>query len=111
LVCTAGVREDGSWVRIYPVPFKFLEFKKYQWVELDLQEPRQKDFRPESHSPAKPDLSDMVVVGELGTKSKYDAVGVLLHEVRNKTNRNLSSDFIIVFVDLIFNFLFQSVVC
>jgi hypothetical protein len=24
LVCTAGVLEDGSWIRIYPVPFKFL---------------------------------------------------------------------------------------
>lgn len=25
-VCTAGVREDGSWVRIYPVPFRRLGF-------------------------------------------------------------------------------------
>ena len=24
-VCTAGVREDGSWVRIYPVPFRRLD--------------------------------------------------------------------------------------
>jgi hypothetical protein len=24
-VCTAGVRPDGSWVRIYPVPFRRLE--------------------------------------------------------------------------------------
>ena len=24
LVCTAGILEDGSWIRIYPVPFKFL---------------------------------------------------------------------------------------
>ena len=23
-VCTAGVREDGTWVRIYPVPFRRL---------------------------------------------------------------------------------------
>ena len=22
LVCTAGFREDGTWVRIYPVPFR-----------------------------------------------------------------------------------------
>ena len=21
-VCTAGVREDGTWVRMYPVPFR-----------------------------------------------------------------------------------------
>ena len=25
LVCTAGFREDGSWIRIYPSPFRFLE--------------------------------------------------------------------------------------
>ena len=24
LVCTAGLREDGSWIRIYPVPFRKL---------------------------------------------------------------------------------------
>ena len=26
-VCTAGVREDGTWVRIYPVPFRRLNEK------------------------------------------------------------------------------------
>lgn len=31
LVCTAGLREDGSWIRIYPAPFRRLgEFKKYE---------------------------------------------------------------------------------
>ena len=24
-VCTAGLREDGSWVRMYPVPFRRLD--------------------------------------------------------------------------------------
>lgn len=37
LVCTAGVREDGSWVRLYPVPFRRLDEKdrytKYDWIE------------------------------------------------------------------------------
>lgn len=73
LVCTAGVLEDGSWIRIYPVPFKFLEFKKYQWIELDLQAPRKKDFRSESHSPVKADLSDLKILGELDTKYNWEA--------------------------------------
>jgi hypothetical protein len=34
LVCTAGIREDGSWIRLYPVPFRRMEdykkFEKYQ---------------------------------------------------------------------------------
>ena len=32
LVCTAGLREDGSWIRIYPVPFRKLDYQnRYQW--------------------------------------------------------------------------------
>ena len=72
LVCTAGILEDGSWVRIYPVPFKFLEFHKYQWIELDLiRQKSGKDFRPESFRPAKPDLSDLVVISKLSTDQKW----------------------------------------
>ena len=28
-VCTAGVREDGSWVRLYPVPFRRLHEQEH----------------------------------------------------------------------------------
>lgn len=70
LVCTAGVLEDGSWIRIYPVPFKFLSFKKYQWVDLDLVRNR-KDFRPESFRPVHTDLSDIEIVGFIDTKRKW----------------------------------------
>src|SRR3989442_131505 len=39
-VCTAGVREDGTWVRIYPVPFRRLNedhrYKKFDWLEARL---------------------------------------------------------------------------
>ena len=54
LVCTAGLREDGSWVRIYPVPFRGLseaeQYRKYDWVECDLAR-NHSDFRPESFRP------------------------------------------------------------
>lgn len=54
LVCTAGFREDGSWIRIYPIPFRKLDYeqryKKYQWMELDLEK-NTSDFRPESYRP------------------------------------------------------------
>ena len=53
-VCTAGVRQDGSWVRIYPVPFRRLEeeqqYKKFDWIECQLlrntADPRPETFRP-----------------------------------------------------------------
>lgn len=52
LVCTAGMREDGSWIRIYPVPFRSMEeykkFEKYRIIEAQvMRNPR--DPRPESH--------------------------------------------------------------
>ena len=52
LVCTAGVNEAGEWRRIYPVPFRQLnsdqQYKKYQWVEVDLQK-SPSDRRPETY--------------------------------------------------------------
>jgi len=54
LVCTAGFKEDGSWVRIYPIPFRKLEYdkqySKYDWVEVDLER-NTSDFRLESFKP------------------------------------------------------------
>jgi hypothetical protein len=55
LVCTAGIQDDGSWVRLYPLPFRMLndeqKFKKYTWIEVDVEK-NNKDFRPESYRPA-----------------------------------------------------------
>ena len=79
LVCTAGVLEDGSWIRIYPVPLSFLmdlkqsgkmKTRKYTWIELDVNK-RIDDFRPESHSP-----------------KYYDFRDILIHEPRLNTNGN-----------------------
>jgi hypothetical protein len=54
LVCTAGFRENGTWIRIYPVQFRKKsyneQYKKYDWVELDLVK-NDSDFRPESYRP------------------------------------------------------------
>jgi hypothetical protein len=55
LVCTAGIREDGSWVRLYPIPFRKLDkaeeqYKKYQWLSAEIKR-RSSDPRPESFSP------------------------------------------------------------
>lgn len=51
-VCTAGLREEGKWIRIYPVPFRMLDkdkrFKKYQWIEADIIKDT-RDPRPESY--------------------------------------------------------------
>lgn len=73
-VCTAGVREDGTWMRIYPVPFRRLEeveqYKKFDWIEADFVRGRS-DPRPETHHPT--DLSKMLPVGHMDTKNNWHA--------------------------------------
>ena len=48
--CTAGVTEDGEWIRLFPIPYRFLDwdkrFRKYQWIEVDVA--KSSDHRPES---------------------------------------------------------------
>lgn len=67
LVCTAGFREDGTWVRIYPVQFRQRayneQYSKYQWIEIDLVK-NEKDFRPESYRPRKHE-TEIKIVGEI----------------------------------------------
>jgi hypothetical protein len=52
LVCTAGIDEEGSWIRLYPLPFRKLDndqkYRKYQWIEADIER-NTSDFRLESH--------------------------------------------------------------
>jgi hypothetical protein len=71
-VCTAGVREDGSWVRIYPVPFRRLEepeqYRKFDWLECDLVRGH-KDPRPESRHPT--DMKQLVPVGHMDTADNW----------------------------------------
>jgi hypothetical protein len=58
LVCTAGFREDGTWIRIYPVQFRkksyHEQYSKYEWIELDLVK-NTSDARPESYRPVSHD--------------------------------------------------------
>ncbi|MDR2027753.1 MAG: hypothetical protein LBQ01_09410 [Prevotellaceae bacterium] len=73
LVCTAGFREDGTWVRIYPVQFRKKsyneQYKKYDWIELNLVK-NDSDFRPESYRPYSID-SEINIVGHIGTGNNW----------------------------------------
>lgn len=73
LVCTAGFLEDGTWVRIYPIPFRKLDYdqqySKYDWVEIDLEK-NAADFRPESYKPKSIDTS-FRIVGHIDTEDSW----------------------------------------
>ena len=73
-VCTAGITEDGEWVRLYPIDYRYLpeqqKFHKWQWVEVALG-PRghRNDQRPESREP---DLNTLRVLGEpISTRNNW----------------------------------------
>jgi hypothetical protein len=55
LVCTAGVTEEGDFVRFYPINFRELaysqQYKKYQWIEVVAEKHRGRDVRKESYRP------------------------------------------------------------
>ena len=69
-VCTAGIRQDGSWVRIYPIPFRLMDkkqkFRKYQWIEANIQRDT-RDPRHESHRL----VGNIKLLGHLGTKNGW----------------------------------------
>lgn len=100
LVCTAGILDDGSFVRIYPLPFRKLDYenryKKYQWMELPLVK-NEKDPRPESYKVT--DMSKVKLIGEpIGTEQLWakrkeiifekNTVYTDLGELIEKANRN-----------------------
>ena len=59
-VCTAGLTDDGDWIRIYPVPYRYLageqQFKIFDWIEADVkkrnpgQDPRKESYHVEASS-------------------------------------------------------------
>ena len=71
-VCTAGIREDGSWVRIYPVPFRRIvekeQYRKFDWIEGQFKR-SSKDYRPESLNPI--NVNELLTTGHIGTSDKW----------------------------------------
>ena len=71
-VCTAGMRPDGSWVRIYPVPFRRLDeveqYHKFDWLEAELVR-NHSDPRPETFKPTNYD--HFIPVGKIGLADNW----------------------------------------
>jgi hypothetical protein len=74
IVCTAGLTEEGDWIRIYPVPYRDLPFnqqyKKYDWILLNLTK-NKKDFRKESYSPKKMFDEKIDILDSISTKDGW----------------------------------------
>lgn len=90
LVCTAGILDDGSWVRIYPLPFRKLDYeqryKKYQWIEFELEK-NTSDMRPETYRVAS--YATIKNVGNpVGTEKYWQKRKDIIFQ-RNKIYRSL----------------------
>ena len=78
LVCTAGVTENGDFIRLYPINFRELpngyQYKKYQWIEVDVVR-HKNDKRKESYRPI-PDTMKIIGMpipskGNWAERAKY----------------------------------------
>lgn len=92
LVCTAGILDNGHWVRIYPLPFRKLDYesryKKYQWIELSLVK-NTSDPRPESYSVIDPDAIELGQEIDTGKDRMWKARKSILFE-KNPIYSNLT---------------------
>lgn len=68
--CTAGITEDGQWIRLYPVPYRLMDpdkrFGTYQWVELEAT--KASDPRPESFTP---NIDSIRIVGGVKSEDRW----------------------------------------
>lgn len=71
-VCTAGVRRDGTFVRLYPINYRYRPyaewFKKYDWIRVEAKEAKH-DPRPESYTPDR--TKEIICTGHLDTKRNW----------------------------------------
>lgn len=99
LVCTAGFREDGRWIRLYPIQFRKKgydeQYKKWQWIEIDIvkntSDPRPESFRPVSHDTEIKILEHIKADGDswherrkIALKKIYTNKTKLIAEAKNK---------------------------
>lgn len=80
--CTAAITEKGEWLRLHPIPYRFLlpdqRFGKYQWIELTVT--KSSDARPESYTPIASTIK--IVSKPLPTTKKWQARKRILFPLR-----------------------------
>ena len=84
LVCTAGICKDGTWIRLYPLPFRKLEieqkFKKWQWIEVNIER-NASDFRPESYKVL--NIDNLEIISSKSDKVNWDERKRIIFKAEN----------------------------
>ena len=95
-VCTAGITEAHEWVRLYPVDYRYRpisqRFRKYQWIEVELEPSGQgNDNRKESR---RPKLDSIRILGEpLPTEKNWVARRQIIDRMPHHTRKELEGLF------------------
>lgn len=70
-VCVAGVTRNGQWVRLFPIPYRYLEYEQqfptFGRIQANIRK-SPGDPRPESYNI---DINTLHVVGKLGTEDSW----------------------------------------
>jgi hypothetical protein len=82
--CTAGVTDNGEWIRLFPVPYRLMDhekrFSKWQWIDVNVL--KANDGRPESYK-INPD--SVSVAEQVGTKDGWRARRQIIEPLRRKS--------------------------
>ena len=88
-VCVAGITEDGQWIRLYPIPYRYLEYDRqfptYTWIKARMQK-SSRDSRPESY---KIDVDSIQVDNTVGTANHWHERRQLLNSLLAPSLENL----------------------
>src|SRR5258708_32716516 len=80
--CTAAITEDGEWLRLFPVPWRYLpndqRFRKYQWIEVSVT--KASDQRPESY---KLKQDGIRIISDLPSQNEWRARKDIVFPVRS----------------------------
>lgn len=87
-VCTAGITEDGKWIRMYPVPMGLFRgphsIHRYSWVEVDCKKATGEKFNRKESYKIKPDslriADDSLTRGPVNWKKRNEILLPLLNE-------------------------------
>jgi hypothetical protein len=91
-VCTAGITDEGEFIRLYPIPFRVFcdretKFNKYDWIEVECEKATD-DLRKESYKIK----GDIRVVGHIGTELNWAERNNLILPLRSKNFSELDEN-------------------
>jgi hypothetical protein len=80
--CTGGITEDKDWIRLFPMPYRFLRsdqrFSKYQWIEGMVT--KASDPRPESYHIDRDSIK--LVSDPLPTKNEWQSRKAIVYQLK-----------------------------